>query len=69
MENNNTPVREIKHSLIPCRFGAHRYEVYADELMKTINGTIVGRNIITRCSICGKIKSNPIKIITTNEFI
>ena len=69
MENNNTPVREIKHSLIPCRFGAHRYEVYADELMKTVNGTIVGRNIITRCSICGKIKSNPIKIITTNEFI
>lgn len=69
METNNTPVREIKHSLIPCKFGAHRYEVYADELMKTVNGTVIGRNIITRCSVCGKIKSNPIKIITTNEFI
>ena len=69
MENNNTPVREIKPSLIPCRLGAHRYEIYADELMKTVNGTIVGRYIIKRCSICGKIKINTIKIITANEFI
>ena len=69
MTDEKYPVREIKHSLIPCRLGAHRYEVYADELMKTVNGTIVGRNIITRCSICGKIKNNPIKLLNYNEFI
>lgn len=69
MENNSTPVRDTTKSLVPCWFGAHRYEIYADELIKTLNGTVVGRNIITKCSICGKIKNNPIKLLNHNEFI
>ena len=69
MNDDNSPVRDVKYSLIPCYFGAHRYEIYSDEFIKTPNGTIIGRNIITRCTVCGKIKNNYIKLLYTNEFI
>lgn len=72
MNDNTSPVKDMntkRYSLIPCYFGAHRYVVYKDEPINSLGGTIIARNIITMCSVCGKIKSNYIKLINANELI
>lgn len=63
MEENNTPVKDARHSLLPCYFGAHRYEIHKEELVSNITGTVIGKVIISRCSVCGRIKVDNIKLL------
>ena len=50
---------------LKCMLGSHKYEVYKEENVK-LAGTdiIVAKTIISRCSNCGKIKSEEIQLIT-----
>lgn len=61
--NKSTPVKDERYSLIPCYFGAHRYEIYKEELVSNVNGTTIGKVIISRCSVCGKIKTDNVKLL------
>lgn len=38
-----------------CILGLHKYEVYKEEEFTDVRGNIIGKIIISRCSICGKI--------------
>lgn len=50
---------------LKCMLGSHKYEIYKEENIK-LAGTeiIVAKTIISRCSCCGKIKSEEIPLIT-----
>ena len=50
---------------LKCMLGSHKFEVYKEENVK-LAGTeiIVAKTIISRCSNCGKIKSEEIPLTT-----
>ena len=50
---------------LKCMLGSHKYEVYKEEDVK-LAGTeiVVAKTIISRCSNCGKIKTQEISLTT-----
>lgn len=50
---------------LKCILGSHKFEVYKEENVK-LAGTeiIVAKTIISRCSSCGKIKTQEIPLTT-----
>lgn len=40
---------------IKCKFGFHKYEVYKEEELTNVWKDVIGKVIISRCSVCGKI--------------
>lgn len=48
---------------IKCLFGLHKYEIYKDEPLTDARENILGRIIISRCSVCGKIRVDKIRTI------
>ena len=50
-----------------CFMGSHKFEVHKEEDVK-LAGTdiVVAKAIISRCSNCGKIKTEEVKLITYN---
>lgn len=51
---------------IKCIIGLHKYEVYKEEPIFNIRKEIIGKAIISRCSICGKIHVDKIYIVENN---
>jgi len=51
---------------IKCLFGLHKYEIYKDEPLTDARENILGRIIISRCSVCGKIHID--KIVTIENY-
>jgi hypothetical protein len=48
-----------------CRFGnIHKYEVYKEIEVKDPKGNVIGINIVSRCTNCGKITN---KVVYTEE--
>lgn len=44
-----------------CRFlGLHKYEIIKEETLTNKRGDVIGTVIISRCTNCGKIKSQTI---------
>lgn len=44
-----------------CRFlNLHKYEIIKEEKKTDKKGNVIGKVIISRCTNCGKIKSNTI---------
>ena len=41
---------------LKCFFSLHKYEVLEEKELKNPYGIVVGNNIISRCTNCGKIK-------------
>lgn len=64
-KKDESPVKAYKQSLIPCYFGAHRYEIIEEDDVSNISGAKVGKTIISRCKICGKIRTDYVKLINT----
>ena len=52
---------------LKCMLGFHKYEVYKEEYVK-LAGTeiVVSKAIISRCSNCGKIKIEEVRLTTYN---
>lgn len=50
----------MKERLMCKLFGLHKYEITKEEHLVDAKGHIIGNIIITKCSICGKIKHNKI---------
>lgn len=48
---------------LKCKLGLHKYEVYKEEEYTNIRGNVVGKIIISRCNICGKIHVDKIHTI------
>ena len=48
---------------IKCLFGLHKYEIYKDEPLTDARENILGRIIISRCSVCGKIRVDKVRTI------
>ena len=48
---------------IKCKFGLHKYEVYKEEEFIDVRKDVIGKVIISRCSICGKIHVDKIRTI------
>lgn len=49
-----------------CFIGLHKYEVLDTKEIKNPYGVVVGTTIVSRCSICGKIKETG--IYTDNSY-
>lgn len=52
-----------KMDSIKCKFGLHKYEVYKEEEFTDVRKDVIGKVIISRCSICGKIHVDRIRTI------
>ena len=52
-----------KMDSIKCKFGLHKYEVYKEEEFTDVRNDVIGKVIISRCSICGKIHVDKIRTI------
>lgn len=50
----------MKQRLLCKFFGLHLYEVFKEELITDIRDNVIGKIIISKCSICGKITSKTI---------
>ena len=50
----------MKERLMCKFFGLHKYEITKEEHLVDAKGHTIGNIIITKCSICGKIKHNKI---------
>lgn len=48
---------------IKCKFGLHKYEVYKEEEFTDVRKYVIGKIIISRCSICGKIHVDKIRTV------
>lgn len=48
---------------LKCKFRFHKYEVYKEEEFIDIRKNIIGKVIISRCSICGKIHVDKIRTV------
>lgn len=46
-----------------CKLGLHKYEVYKEEEYTDVRGNVIGKIIISRCNICGKIHVDKIHTI------
>lgn len=58
MENNGTAynITFKSYQWLRCFFGLHKYGVFKEIEVSDKRGNIVGTNIVSRCSNCGKIK-------------
>lgn len=42
---------------LACKFlGLHKYTILKEEDLYDSHGNVVGRNIVSRCDVCGKLK-------------
>ena len=48
---------------IKCKFGIHKYEVYKEEEYTDMRGNVIGKIIISRCNICGKIHVDKVRTV------
>lgn len=48
---------------IKCKFGLHKYEVYKEEELTDVRKDVIGKVIISRCSVCGKIHVDKVRTI------
>lgn len=48
---------------IKCKFGLHKYEVYKEEELIDVRKDVIGKVIISRCSVCGKIHVDKVRTI------
>lgn len=51
---------------IKCKLGIHKYEVYKEEELTDIRKYVIGKVIISRCSVCGKIHVD--KVYTVENY-
>lgn len=51
---------------IKCLIGRHKYEVYKEEELTDVRKDVIGKVIISRCSICGKIRID--EVITVKNY-
>lgn len=56
-------IDSIKIIPIKCKFGMHKYEIYKEEELMDVRKYIVGKVIISRCSLCGKIHADKIRTV------
>lgn len=48
---------------IKCKLGIHKYEVYKEEELIDIRKDVIGKVIISRCSVCGKIHVDKVRTV------
>ena len=48
---------------IKCKFGIHKYEVYKEEELTDVRRDAIGKVIISRCTICGKIHVDKVRTV------
>lgn len=48
---------------IKCKFGLHKYEVYKEEELTDVRKDVIGKVIISRCSVCGKIRVDKVRTV------
>lgn len=48
---------------IKCKFGIHKYEVYKEEELTDVRKDVIGKVIISRCTICGKIHVDKVRTV------
>lgn len=48
---------------IKCKLGIHKYEVYKEEELTDILKDVIGKVIISRCSVCGKIHVDKVRTV------
>ena len=48
---------------IKCRFGIHKYEIYKEEELTDVRRDVIGKVIISRCTICGKIHVDKVRTV------
>lgn len=48
---------------IKCKFGIHKYEVYKEEELTDVRRDVIGKVIISRCTICGKIHVDKVRTV------
>lgn len=48
---------------IKCKFGLHKYEVYKEEELTDVSKDVIGKVIISRCSVCGKIRVDKVRTV------
>lgn len=48
---------------IKCKLGIHKYEVYKEEELTDIRKDVIGKVIINRCSVCGKIHVDKVRTV------
>lgn len=58
----------MKQSILCKWFGLHTFEVLKEEDFLDKKGNVIGRVIVSRCSVCGKIKSNCILTEDNGRF-
>ena len=46
-----------------CAFGLHKYEVYAEHEIKDYNGTVIQKALVSRCSNCGRLRTDYVDLI------
>lgn len=52
-----------KFNSIKCKLGLHKYEIYKEEEFTDLRKDVIGKVIISRCSICGKIRVDKIRTV------
>ncbi len=57
-----------KYNDLKCFFGLHQYEVYKEEALLDTRDNTVGKVIINRCQVCGKIKYTTIKTVDEHRI-
>ena len=48
---------------IKCKFGIHKYEVYKEEELTDVRRDVIGKVIISRCTICSKIHVDKVRTV------
>lgn len=48
---------------IKCKLGIHKYEVYKEEELTDVYKDVIGKVIISRCSVCGKIHVDKVRTV------
>lgn len=52
----------MKQSILCKWFGLHKYEIFREEDLLDRKSNVIGQVVISRCIICGKIKTDNIYI-------
>lgn len=48
---------------VKYKFGLHKYEVYKEEELTDVRKDVIGKVIISRCSVCGKIHVDKVRTV------
>ncbi len=59
-------IKLINMNNMRCKFGLHKYEIYKEETLTDIRENVIGKIIISRCELCGKIHID--KVYTVDNF-